>query len=175
LCQGCRRETGKHAMGIEFGCIAIEKSDDSSVILGHAGFIKTVEDLYEAMVGSVPGIKFGIAFAEASGPCLVRSDGNDDALRAQAESNILKIAAGHTFLILFTSAYPINIISNIRTVSEVAVIYCATSNPVQVIVAKVDEGRSVVGIVDGSPSRSIEASDDKQKRSRLLRELGYKK
>ena len=162
-------------MGIEFECIPIEKSDDTSVILGHAGFIKTVEDLYEAMVGSVPDVKFGIAFAEASGPCLVRSDGNDDVLRVQAERSILKIAAGHTFLILFTNAYPINVINNVRNVSEVAVIYCATSNPVQVIVAKVDEGRSVVGIVDGLSSRSIEGPDDKQKRSKLLRELGYKK
>jgi uncharacterized protein len=159
-------------MGIEFECIPIEKSDATSVILGHAGFIKTVEDLYEAMVGSVPGVKFGIAFAEASGPCLVRSDGNDDALRVQAERSIL---AGHTFLILFTNAYPINVINNVRNVSEVAVIYCATSNPVQVIVSKVDEGRSVVGIVDGLSSRSIEGPDDKQKRSKLLRELGYKK
>ena len=162
-------------MDLQLECIVIEKSDDTSVILGHAGFIKTVEDLYEAMVGSVPGVKFGIAFAEASGPCLVRSDGNDDALRAQAESSILKIGAGHTFLILFTGAYPINIITNVRNVSEVAGIYCATSNPVQVIVAKVEEGRSVVGIVDGSPSRAIEGLDDKQKRSKLLRELGYKK
>ena len=130
-------------MGIELECVAIEKSDNTSVILGHAGFIKTVEDLYEAMVGSVPGVKFGIAFAEASGPCLVRSDGNDDTLRAQAESSILKIAAGHTFLILFTDAYPINVISDVRSVSEFAVIYCATSNPVQVIVAKVVKvGRS---------------------------------
>lgn len=162
-------------MGIEFECIAIEKGEDTSVILGHAGFIKTVEDLYEAMVGSVPGVKFGIAFAEASGPCLVRSEGNDDALRAHAESSILKIAAGHTFLILFTGAYLINVITNVRTVSEVAVTYCATSNPVQVIVAKVDEGRSVVGIVDGLSPRSIEGPDDKQKRFKLLRELGYKK
>ena len=96
-------------MELQFECIAIEKADGTSAILGHAGFIKTVEDLYEAMVGSVPGVKFGIAFAEASGPCLVRSDGNDDGLRAQAETNILKIAAGHTFLILFTEAYPINV------------------------------------------------------------------
>ena len=162
-------------MGIELECIAIEKGDNTCVILGHAGFIKTVEDLYEAMVGSVPGVKFGVAFAEASGPCLVRSDGNDDTLRAQAERSILKIAAGHTFLILFTDAYPINVINNVRNVSEVAVIYCATSNPVQVIVAKVDEGRSVVGVVDGLSSRSLEGPDDKQKRSKLLRELGYKK
>jgi len=94
-------------------------------------------------VGSVPGVKFGIAFAEASGPCLVRSDGNDDGLKALAETNILKIAAGHTFLILFAEAYPINVINNIRNVSDVAAIYCATSNPVQVIVANVGDGRSV--------------------------------
>lgn len=127
------------------------------------------------MVSSVPGVQFGIAFAEASGPCLVRSDGNDDGLRAQAENNILKIAAGHTFLILFTDAYPINIINNVRNVSEIATIYCATSNPVWAIVANVGDGRSVIGIVDGLSSRAIESEDDKQNRSKLLRELGYKR
>jgi adenosine/AMP kinase len=162
-------------MELQFECITVEKAEGTSAILGHAGFIKTVEDLYEAMVGSVPGVKFGIAFAEASGPCLVRSDGNDDGLRAQAESNILKIAAGHTFLILFTEAYPINVISNVRNISEVAAIYCATSNPVQVIVAKVGDGRSVLGIVDGLPSRAIESEGDRRDRSRLLRDLGYKR
>jgi len=124
-------------MELQFECISIEKADGTSAILGHAGFIKTVEDLYEVMVGSVPGVKFGIAFAEASGPCLVRSDGNDDGLRAPS---ILKIAEGHTFLILFTEAYPINVTNNVRNVSEVAAIYCATSNPVQVIVANVTSG-----------------------------------
>src|SRR3974377_1185621 len=119
-------------MGLEFECIAIEKGEGTSAILGHAGFIKTVEDLYEVMVGSVPGGKFAIAFAEASAPCLVRSDGNDDALIGQAEDSILKIAAGHTFLILFRDAYPINVINNERNVSEVAAIYCATRNPVHV-------------------------------------------
>jgi uncharacterized protein len=161
-------------MELELECIAIEKDEGISAILGHAGFIKTVEDLYEAMVGSVPGVKFGIAFAEASGPRLVRSDGNDDGLRRQAESNILRIA-GHTFLILFREAYPINVINNVRNVSEVATIYCATSNPVQVIVAKAETGRSVIGIVDGLSSRAIESEDDKQNRSKLLRDLGYKK
>jgi adenosine/AMP kinase len=151
-------------MELDFECIAIEKDEGTSAILGHAGFIKTVEDLYEAMVGSVPGIKFGIAFAEASGPRLVRSDGNDDGLTRRAESNILKIAAGHTFLILFREAYPINVISNVRHVSEVATIYCATSNPVQVIVAKAETSRSVIGIVDGLSSRAIESEDDKQNR-----------
>jgi len=162
-------------MTLELECIAIEKDEGTSAIFGHAGFIKTVEDLYEAMVGSVPGIKFGIAFAEASGPCLVRSDGNDDGLRRQAENSVLKIAAGHSFLILFREAYPINAINNVRNVSEVASIYCATSNPVRVIVAKVEDGRSVIGIVDGFSPQGIESQDDKQNRSKLLRDLGYKK
>ena len=162
-------------MELQFECINVEKDEGTSAILGHAGFIKTVEDLYEAMVGSVPGVKFGIAFAEASGPCLVRSDGNDDGLRRQAENSILKIGAGHTFLILFTEAYPINLISNIRNVSEVAAIYCATSNAVQVIVAKVGGGCSVVGIADGLSPRAIESEDDKRDRSKLLRDLGYKR
>jgi adenosine/AMP kinase len=161
-------------MEIQFECITIEKDEASSAILGHAGFIKTVEDLYEAMAGSVPGVNFGIAFAEASGPCLVRSDGNDDGLRTQAENSILKIGAGHTFLILFTGAYPINVINNVRSVSEVAAIYCATSNSVQVIVA-VGDGRSVIGIVDGVSSRAIESESDKRNRSKLLRDLGYKR
>jgi adenosine/AMP kinase len=162
-------------MGPEFECITIEKDEDTSAILGHAGFIKTVEDLFEAMVGSVPGVKFGIAFAEASGPRLVRSDGNDDALRRQAEDSILKIAAGHTFLILFREAYSINVINNVRNVGEVAVIYCATSNPVRVLVAKVEDCRSVIGIIDGASPRAMESEDDKQNRSKLLRDLGYKR
>ena len=162
-------------MGLEFEIIPIEKDEGTSAILGHAGFIKTVEDLYEAMACSVPGVKFGIAFAEASGPCLVRSEGNDEGLKTQAESSILKIAAGHTFLILFMGAYPINVINNVRNVNEVAAIYCATSNPTQVIVANAESGRSVIGIIDGLSSRAIESDADKQKRSKLLRDLGYKK
>jgi len=162
-------------MGPEMECIPIEKDESTSVILGHAGFIKTVEDIYEAMVGAVPGVKFGVAFAEASGPCLVRSDGNDGTLRAQAERSILKIAAGHTFLVLFREAYPINVINHVRNVNEVAVIYCATANFVRVIVAKVEDGRSVMGIVDGTSPRGIEGEDDRQNRAKLLRDLAYKK
>jgi adenosine/AMP kinase len=162
-------------MGLEFECIPVEKDESTSAILGHASFIKTVEDLYEAMLCSVPGIQFGIAFAEASGPCLVRSEGNDEGLRTQAERSILRIAADHTFLILFTGAYPINVIANVRNVSEVATIYCATNNPVQVIVANIANGRAVIGIIDGLSSQAIESKDDKQNRSRLLRDLGYKK
>jgi uncharacterized protein len=173
---GCSfKINGEVSMELEFECIPIEKDEGASAVLGHAGFIKTVEDLYEAMLCSVPGVKFGIAFAEASGPCLVRSEGNDDGLRAQAERSILKIAAGHTFLILFTGAYPINVITNVRNVNEVAAVYCATSNPVQVIVAKIENGRSVIGAIDGLSPRALESKDDKQNRSRLLRELGYKK
>lgn len=162
-------------MALQFECIPIEKDEATSAILGHAGFIKTAEDLYEAMVGSVPGVKFGIAFAEASGPCLVRSEGNDEGLTKQAERNVLNIGAGHAFLILFTGAYPINVIANVKNVSEVATIYCATSNPVQAIVAKTETGRSVIGIVDGLSPRAIEGMDDKQNRSKLLRDLGYKR
>jgi len=162
-------------MGLEFESIPIEKAEGTSAIVGQAGFIKTVEDLYEAMLCSVPGVKFGIAFAEASGPCLVRSEGNDESLRTQAEKSILKIGAGHTFLILFTGAYPINVITNVRNVSEVAAVYCATSNPVKVVVANIENDRSVIGIIDGSSSRAVEGKDDKQSRSRLLRDLGYKK
>jgi hypothetical protein len=162
-------------MRLEFESIPIEKDEGTSAILGHAGFIKTVEDLHEAMACSVPGVKFGIAFAEASGPCLVRSEGNDESLRTQAEKSILKIGAGHTFLILFTGAYPINVITNVRNVSEVAAVYCATSNAVKVVVANIENDRSVIGIIDGSSSRAVEGKDDKQSRSRLLRDLGYKK
>ena len=162
-------------MGFEFESIPIEKDEGTSAILGHAGFIKTVEDLYEAMACSVPGVKFGIAFAEASGPCLVRSEGNDESLKTQAEKSILKIGAGHTFLILLTGAYPINDITNVRNVNEVAAVYCATSNPVKVVVVNIENDRSVIGIIDGSSSRAVEGKDDKQNRSRLLRNLGYKK
>jgi len=151
---------GRVCIGFEFESIPIEKDEGISAILGHAGFIKTVEDLYEAMACSVPGVKFGIAFAEASGPCLVRSEGNDESLRTQAEKSIL---------------YPINVIADVRSVNEVAAVYCATSNPVKVVVANIEDDRSVVGIIDGSSSRAVEGKDDKQSRSRLLRDLGYKK
>jgi len=127
------------------------------------------------VVGSVPGVKFGVAFAETSGPCLGRSDGIDDALRRQAESGILKIAAGHTFLILFREAYPINVINNVRNVSEVAAIYCATSNPVRVVVARIEDSRSVIGVIDGASPHAVESEDDKQSRSKVLRDLGYKR
>ena len=154
--------------------VQMDKKPETQLILGHAGFIKTIEDLYEAMVNSVPGVKFGIAFAEASGPCLVRSEGSDPDLEKQAEANMLKLGTGHTFLILFEGAYPINVLNSIKLVNEVTRIYCATSNPVQVIVASTDQGRGVLGVVDGYAAKGIEGSDDKAKRKALLRSLGYK-
>lgn len=155
--------------------MSIEKEDDIQVILGHAGFIKTAEDLYEAMVNSVPGVKFGLAFAEASGPCLIRTEGNDGELRELAEKNMMKIAAGHTFIILFSNAYPINVLNSVKNVNEVARIYCATANPVEVIIAATDQGRSILGIVDGKASRGVETDDDVDKRRKQLRDFGYKK
>ncbi len=154
--------------------IKIEKDAETQLVLGHAGFIKTIEDLYEAMVNAVPGVKFGVAFAEASGPCLVRSEGNDAELQKLAESNLLKIGAGHSFLILFKNAYPINVLNALKNVNEVARIYCATANPVEVIVAKTDQGRAILGVVDGSASKGIEREEDKAQRRKFVRDIGYK-
>ena len=152
----------------------MEKDRESQIMIGHAGFIKTVEDLYEALIGAVPGIKFGLAFAEASGLCLVRSEGNDLELKRLAEKNALEIGAGHVFLILFKSAYPINVNNAIKNVSEVLSIYCSTANPVQVVVADTGRGRSVIGIVDGSAPKGIEGDDDRAGRKKFLRDMGYK-
>lgn len=154
--------------------VEVEKDAETQLILGHAGFIKTAEDLYEAMANSTPGIKFGVAFAEASGKCLVRSEGNDRELTALAGKNLLKIAAGHTFLILFKNAYPINVANAVKGVNEVAQIYCATANTIQVIVAKTRQGRSVLGVVDGEASKGVEKEEDKRERKKLLRDIGYK-
>ncbi|MGC8671830.1 MAG: adenosine-specific kinase [Candidatus Micrarchaeia archaeon] len=159
---------------IDVDIVKIEKKQDTQLILGHAGFIKTAEDLYEAMVNAVPSVKFGLAFAEASGPCLVRSEGNDEQLTRQAEQNMLRIGAGHSFIILFEGAYPINVLNSIKHVNEVTRVYCATSNPVEVLVAKTGLGRSIIGVVDGSASKGIEKSEDKASRRKLLRSIGYK-
>lgn len=161
-------------VGVEIDTVAIEKDAETQVMIGHAGFIKTVEDIYEAIVGSVPGIKFGMAFAEASGPCLVRSEGNDAVLKKLAEKNVMAIGSGHTFIVLFKSGYPINVNNAIKDVSEVVNIYCSTANPVQVVVATTDQGGSIIGVVDGSEPKGIETEDDRSKRKKLLRDIGYK-
>lgn len=159
---------------VDVEVINIEKDADTQIILGHAGFIKTTEDLYEAMVNAVPNVKFGVAFAEASGHCLVRGEGSDKALQRLAEKNMLRIGAGHTFLILFKGAYPINVANSIKLVTEVSHIYCATANALQVIVAKTKQGRSVIGVVDGAASRSIEGEKDRKERKKIVRKFGYK-
>ncbi len=162
-------------MAVEFEMIGIEKEAETQIIMGHAGFVKTVEDLYEAMADSVPSIRFGIAFAEASGPCLIRSEGNDQKLKQQAEDNLARIAAGHTFIIMFKGAFPINVTNAIKEVREVVRLYCATGNPLRVVVAVADHGRAIVGIADGSTPRGVESDDDRDERRKRLRELGYKR
>ena len=152
----------------------IKKKDEMQLIIGHSGFIKTTEDLYEAMVDSVPGVKFGIGFVEASGPKLVRGEGNDKELKKLAEENALRIGAGHTFVILFKGAYPINVVKNIRDIVETANVYCATANSTQVVVGATAMGRSVLGVVDGGAARGIEKEKDRRYRRKFLRDLGYK-
>jgi len=154
--------------------VKIAKDKDEQVVIGHAGFIKTAEDLYEAMANSVPGIKFGVAFVEASGKCLVRSEGNDPKLIKKAEKNAFNIGAGHTFVIIFKNGYPINVANALKNVPEVASIYCATANEVSVIVFDAGSGTAILGIADGEHSKGIEKDSDKKERRKMLREFGYK-
>ncbi|MDG6224296.1 MAG: adenosine-specific kinase [Candidatus Thermoplasmatota archaeon] len=154
--------------------VSIEKPEDVNFILGQSHFIKTVEDLHEAMVGSVPGIRFGIAFCEASGKCLVRWSGNDDEMMELAKMNALKLSCGHSFIIFMKDAFPINFLNAIKNVSVVCSIYCATANPTDVIVAKNERGRGIMGVVDGSLQTGIETEEDRQWRLGFLRKIGYK-
>jgi hypothetical protein len=148
---------------------------DANVIVGQAHFIKTVEDLYEAIVTTAPQAKFGLAFNESSGACLTRFDGNDEALKEVAIKNAQALAAGHTFVIVLSVAYPINILNAIRNVPEVCSIFCATANPVEIIVACTDQGRGVLGVIDGASPKGIEGQDDIAWRHELLRKIGYKR
>jgi len=159
---------------LNFSIVEMEKEDDTQLIIGHAGFIKTAEDLYEALINSVPNIKFGLAFNEASGQKLVRSEGNDDGLRKLAEKNAFSIKAGHTFIVLFKNAYPINVKNAVSNVVEVSEIFCATANPVQVILANTSKGSAVIGVVDGSNVVGIEDEKNKQERREFVRSLKYK-
>jgi hypothetical protein len=146
-----------------------------NVIIGHAHFIKTVEDLYEAVVNTGPSIKFGVAFNEASGPCLVRKDGNDAGLIEHAVNAARAIGAGHLFVIFLRDAFPIQVLPSIKDVREVVRIFCATANPLQVLVAETDQGRGVVGVVDGSPPRGVEGPGEAGQRIELLKKFGYKR
>jgi adenosine/AMP kinase len=154
--------------------VPVEKPADMNFVLGQAHFIKTVDDIYEAIVQSNPAMKFGVAFCEASGPALVRSAGNDPALVALAEKNALAIGAGHSFLIFMQGGFPVNILNAVKTVTEVCSVYCATSNPAQVIVAETDQGRGILGVVDGGVARGIETDADVKVRREFLRTIGYK-
>jgi len=160
---------------METETVVLEVPDGYQLILGQSHFIKTVEDLYEALATSAPGIRFGVAFCEASGPCLIRSTGTDEDLRASAVANALRVAAGHFFVIVLgAGAYPVNVLNAIKMVPEVCSIYCATANPVQVIVAETEQGRGVLGVVDGYASRGTESEADVTERKALLRRFGYK-
>jgi len=159
---------------MEMSTVKIEKPEECNVILGQSHFIKTVEDLHEALVNAVPGIKFGLAFCEASGPCLVRSSGNDADLKKLAEQNGLALSAGHSFVVLIGDAYPLNVLGAIKAVPEVCTIFCATANPVEVIVAETDLGRGVLGVIDGLKSKGLETDADVKERKQLLRTIGYK-
>jgi len=154
--------------------VRLTKGEDVNIILGQAHFIKTVEDLHEALVGAVPGIRFGVAFNEASGPALVRASGSDPELTQQAAANAQAPGAGHVFLILLGNAFPINILNAIKAVPEVCQIYCATANPVDVIVGETDLGRGVLGVIDGERTKGVESEQDAAARKALLRKFGYK-
>ena len=148
---------------------------DANIILGQSHFIKSVEDLYEIMVNSVPGIKFGLAFCEASGPCLMRKEGTDNELMECAIENMYRLGAGHSFLIVMQNAFPINVLNAIKTCPEVVNIFCATANPVQVILAKTEQGNGILGVIDGNSPKGIELDTDITHRKRFLRNLGYKR
>lgn len=155
--------------------VRLEIPEGANIIVGTSHFIKTVEDLYEALVNTVPQMKFGIAFNEASGACLTRVDGNDDDLKAVATRNAIAIGAGHSFVIVMKDGYPINVLGRIKDVPEVCSIYCATANPVEVIVAESEQGRGILGVIDGASPKGVETPADAEWRHGFLRKIGYKR
>jgi len=159
---------------LSWDVVPVDKPDDLNVVIGQAHFIKTVEDLHEALVGVSPSLRFGLAFCEASGPRLVRRSGNDDELVELATRNALAIAAGHCFVIFLRDGFPVNILNPVKAVPEVCTIYCATANPVEVVVAVTPRGRGIAGVIDGEPPLGVETDDDAAKRRDLLRAIGYK-
>jgi hypothetical protein len=160
---------------MELESVRLEFPDGCNIILGQSHFIKTVEDLYEAITGTLPGTPFGLAFSEASGPCLVRSDGNDLELKKVAEDNILRIASGHCFMIVLAKAFPIQVMPAVRAVPEVCRIFCATANPVEVIVARTEQGGGILGVIDGESPTAVECREDVEARLELMKRFGYKR
>lgn len=161
-------------MKVDLEVVKINIPPDLNIIIGQAHFIKTVEDIYEVIIGSAPAAKFAVAFCEASGKCLVRVEGNDEELKRIAQDNALAVGCGHTFFIILKDAYPINILNPIKSVPEVCRIFCATANPVQAIVAQTSQGKALLGVVDGCPPRGVEGEADVKWRKELLRRIGYK-
>ena len=159
---------------MELKTVKIEKPADLNFILGQSHFIKTVEDLYEAIVQTVPGMKFGLGFCESSGPALVRHAGNDARLIELARKNALALSCGHCFIIFMESGFPINILNTIKNVPEVCQVFCATANPVEVIVAETEQGRGILGVIDGAKTKGIETEADIKVRKEFLRKIGYK-
>jgi len=160
---------------MELLSVRLDVPEGGNVIVGQTHFIKSVEDLYEAMVNTVPQMKFGIAFNEASGPCRTRVDGNDESLKALAAQNATRVGAGHTFVIAMRDGYPINVLNRIKDVPEVCGIFCATANPVEVVVAETAQGRGILGVVDGASPAGVESDEDAAKRKQFLRAIGYKR
>jgi adenosine/AMP kinase len=159
---------------VELKTVTIKIPEECNLILGTAHFIKTVEDLYEALVNSVPDIKFGLAFCESSGPRLVRSEGNDEGLKKLAITQALKLGCGHCFIIFLKDTYPINVLNEVKQVPEVCTIHAATANPLEVIVAETGQGRGILGVIDGFKTKGVETKKDVEARKEFLRKIGYK-
>ncbi len=159
---------------MELKSVKLEVPEGSNIILGQTHFIKTVEDLYEVMVNALPHSRFGIAFCEASGACLIRVEGNDEEMRNVAVRNAKAVAAGHTFILMLREAYPINVLNAVKSCPEVCSLFCATANPVEVMVAETSQGRGILGVIDGFPPKGVEGPADIQWRKDLLRKIGYK-
>ncbi|MBK7929688.1 MAG: adenosine-specific kinase [Bryobacterales bacterium] len=160
---------------MELKSVRLAIPDGANIIVGQSHFIKTVEDIYEAIVNTVPQMKFGVAFSEASGPCLIRVDGNDDALKTAAAGMAQAVAAGHTFYVVLRDGFPLNILGRIKDVPEVVGLYCATANPVEVIVAETAQGRGILGVIDGESPKGVETAADAEARRGFLRKIGYKR
>ncbi len=160
---------------MELKNIRLSVPEDCNIIVGQSHFIKTIEDLYEALATGCPSSRFGIAFCEASGPCLIRVDGNDEILKKTAAENAISMGAGHSFVILLKDAFPINVLNAIKDCPEVCRIFCATANPLEVIVVETDQGRGVLGVVDGLSPKGVETESDVKTRNEFLRKIGYKR
>ncbi|MEI8350417.1 MAG: adenosine-specific kinase [Candidatus Omnitrophota bacterium] len=160
---------------MELEVVTVIKPQDVNIIFGQSHFIKTVEDIYEALVAAVPSIKFGLAFCESSGKCLVRSEGNDETLKKIAIDNALALGCGHSFFIVLKEAYPVNVLNQIKNIAEVCNIFCASANPVEVIIAKTLQGRGVLGVIDGASPKGVETDADVLWRKEFLRNIGYKR